>query len=255
MTLSEAGKTGREDGRCCCGRFQHAELPQIINDTVHEELGPTGNFCGPIINHELRDTRAELSALRSKYDALLSLIAQSVPFLEEAWEACFDGKKEKLLSAEERGMADILMRFRAIRDGKPALPPGVYSSEEHEKSINDAIGWAHRLLGNPNELKPELRRWINLGETCVDGIERVSKEYDALRETTREELKSSFREAHGSLEECEDPECMICGIIECPHDEPLHFHHDGCPDCYADEVAKSAPKVESEAAKGGEEGR
>jgi len=26
-------------------------------------------------------------------------------------------------------------------------------------------------------------------------------------------------------------ECMECGVIECPHHEPLHFHHDGCPAC------------------------
>lgn len=33
------------------------------------------------------------------------------------------------------------------------------------------------------------------------------------------------------LEHCGDPECMGCGAIVCPHGEPLHFHHDGCPSC------------------------
>lgn len=28
---------------------------------------------------------------------------------------------------------------------------------------------------------------------------------------------------------CDDPECLMCGIIACPDGEPLHFHHDGCP--------------------------
>lgn len=31
-------------------------------------------------------------------------------------------------------------------------------------------------------------------------------------------------------------ECIVCGSIVCPHGEPLHFHHDGCPACYFDEV-------------------
>jgi len=30
---------------------------------------------------------------------------------------------------------------------------------------------------------------------------------------------------------CADPECIVCGAIVCPHKEPLHFHHDGCPAC------------------------
>lgn len=33
------------------------------------------------------------------------------------------------------------------------------------------------------------------------------------------------------LNECTDPECLVCGLIVCPYQEPLHFHHDGCPAC------------------------
>ena len=29
----------------------------------------------------------------------------------------------------------------------------------------------------------------------------------------------------------EGGECSECGKIVCPHGEPLHFHHDGCPAC------------------------
>lgn len=28
-----------------------------------------------------------------------------------------------------------------------------------------------------------------------------------------------------------DAECSQCGADLCPHGEPLHFHHDGCPSC------------------------
>lgn len=24
-------------------------------------------------------------------------------------------------------------------------------------------------------------------------------------------------------------ECVHCGSLGCPHSEPLHYHHDGCP--------------------------
>lgn len=30
---------------------------------------------------------------------------------------------------------------------------------------------------------------------------------------------------------CRDPECMCCGARDCPHNEPMHYHHDGCPAC------------------------
>ena len=26
-------------------------------------------------------------------------------------------------------------------------------------------------------------------------------------------------------------ECMECGVLACPHSEPLHFDKDGCPAC------------------------
>lgn len=29
----------------------------------------------------------------------------------------------------------------------------------------------------------------------------------------------------------ESAECLACGARACPHHEPLHYHHDGCPAC------------------------
>lgn len=33
-------------------------------------------------------------------------------------------------------------------------------------------------------------------------------------------------------QECFDEECEACGVVKCPVNEPLHFHHDGCPGCH-----------------------
>lgn len=38
--------------------------------------------------------------------------------------------------------------------------------------VDAATEWAHRLLGNPNDLRPELRDWIGIGNTCADGLAR-----------------------------------------------------------------------------------
>jgi hypothetical protein len=40
---------------------------------------------------------------------------------------------------------------------------------------------------------------------------------------------------HPPTDECPDLECCVCGMRDCPHEEPLHYHHDGCPACYFDD--------------------
>lgn len=35
---------------------------------------------------------------------------------------------------------------------------------------------------------------------------------------------------------CHSTECMYCASLDCPHAEPLHYHHDGCPACYTRSV-------------------
>lgn len=37
----------------------------------------------------------------------------------------------------------------------------------------------------------------------------------------------------GDIDTCSNDECMVCGIRDCPHREPLHYHHDGCPACHS----------------------
>lgn len=53
-------------------------------------------------------------------------------------------------------------------------------------------------------------------DECVDDMYR-----DMLEEVA----------THPELDDCPDPECLICGIRSCPEGEPLHYHHDGCPAC------------------------
>lgn len=35
----------------------------------------------------------------------------------------------------------------------------------------------------------------------------------------------------GVTETCPIDECVTCSVRDCPWDEPLHHHHDGCPSC------------------------
>lgn len=45
----------------------------------------------------------------------------------------------------------------------------------------------------------------------------------------------------GNIETCKIDECMLCGVRNCPENEPLHYHHDGCPACV---VRRASPPVE-----------
>jgi hypothetical protein len=38
--------------------------------------------------------------------------------------------------------------------------------------------------------------------------------------------------AHTHPKSCVENECMLCGMRDCPRNEPFHYHHDGCPYCF-----------------------
>jgi hypothetical protein len=42
-------------------------------------------------------------------------------------------------------------------------------------------------------------------------------------------LTQSDIDDHADYNDCKEPECLLCGLRDCPHGEPLHYHHDGCP--------------------------
>jgi hypothetical protein len=59
-------------GRCCCGKIDLApENEDVIhNDTVHQLLGPEGNFCGPTHLHTIKNLESrvrEIEAERGEY--------------------------------------------------------------------------------------------------------------------------------------------------------------------------------------------
>jgi hypothetical protein len=38
----------------------------------------------------------------------------------------------------------------------------------------------------------------------------------------------------------EGGECSYCSQLICPHKDPMHFHHDGCPSCSCDEMEENS---------------
>lgn len=175
---------------------------------------------------------AEREALRAELRRLRDYVASAVPFLEEAWAACFHGQKQALLSAEERGMGRLLTHFREIRDGHTVAPEGYVTLAEASKMSEAVAVWAHRLLGSPNELRPELRDYVQLGETCAHGLERahakigkLQAELDGTAYNVEEHARCvvRLRETYNLAKEARDvmDQCGQCSF---------HFAHaDGQP--------------------------
>jgi hypothetical protein len=52
-----------------------------------------------------------------------------------------------------------------------------------------------------------------------------------LREMVGGRISEHEVRCTGDAETCPVDECLVCGIRDCPDNEPLHYHHDGCPCC------------------------
>jgi hypothetical protein len=57
-----------------------------------------------------------------------------------------------------------------------------------------------------------------------------------LQEIRRWHMFTTTTDEHGECN-AEGGECSLCGILDCPYDDPLHYHHDACPSEYANEPA------------------
>jgi hypothetical protein len=69
-------------------------------------------------------------------------------------------------------------------------------------------------------------------QECVDKLEA-----DAFRNSGLEACKECGRTDHEDIETPYLAECLRCGEQDCPDQEPLHYHHDGCPMCALDRKA------------------
>lgn len=69
-------------------------------------------------------------------------------------------------------------------------------------------------------------------------VNDLLRRYDAMAEQL-DELRNFHRapDAQGRSCDLESGECSICGILDCPYGDSLHYHHDGCPSEYVEEIA------------------
>jgi len=119
-----------------------------------------------------------------------------------------------------------------------------------------------------DELVRRLREWAVSREDCneaADEIDRLTAELAeaqrsandmyagqarlyAERDALRAALGLRTAQCDALLNHCDkdNGECGECGRIICPHKDPMHFHHDGCPSCSDEDDAALAASVASE---------
>ena len=107
-------------------------------------------------------------------------------------------------------------------------------------------------------------RWLEVRDWQTDGrisatFARLQAERDEARETAVRVGKLRDAEAReakltldwiseyhrGDSEECCEAaggECSLCSVLDCPGNEPLHYHHDGCPHCDMPEETADATR-------------
>lgn len=99
---------------------------------------------------------------------------------------------------------------------------GVAAALENTRFANDCI--------TPKVVKMEQ---ADIGEW--NDNHPLNQKYSTEKEFNRlfpnREAKKFQVMADKLLAHCPDGECATCSEIVCPHEDPMHFHHDGCPSC------------------------
>lgn len=160
--------------RCCCGRIVEWVEPVIINGIRHERLGDDEAFCGPELNHAVRDLSNEVDRLRAENERLaeenkvLAVLvedntAAKAQMFERAAVAeaqCAELKaKNKLLSASwtsehkawhiehearEKAEAQCAAMVEVVEEAE-----GYLQKRHGRKRLDDALAAYHATTGEP----------------------------------------------------------------------------------------------------------
>jgi hypothetical protein len=84
-------------------------------------------------------------------------------------------------------------------------------------------------------------RTAKANHLCSDCLRLVGDSLAETHQSLQRRIEELTRERDRLLDHCPGVECSECAVICCPHGDPLHFHHDGCPACLFS-VALLSPK-------------
>lgn len=83
---------------------------------------------------------------------------------------------------------------------------------------------------------------VATSQSCDRDSQTAPTVIRSCSDTTRDSSEQTA--THPSYNNCADDECTICAERDCPYKEPFHYHHDGCPACYQDELLNDTNECE-----------
>jgi hypothetical protein len=98
---------------------------------------------------------------------------------------------------------------------------------------NSCIAYTQDKLDGKNAEFPITPLWYLAAIKPLIGAKVTKENYVfAMMLTERQcDCEHDDDPAHDEAE-CLAAECSACGVVRCPGNEPMHYHHDECPACY-----------------------
>lgn len=135
--------------------------------------------------------------------------------------------RDELLKAAEdaaRAEANYLSSYfpRAWTDRYAAAI--VRIAEQHADALKAQLAEAKR------KRLEETKEWADRGVEIGLLRAQVARQQAVMRKEWLKSQPAKDDPKHDMIS-CSVSECEDCAVILCPHKEPLHTHHDGCPAC------------------------
>lgn len=111
----------------------------------------------------------------------------------------------------------------------PDAPPRLVALRHQWEGSNSLAAAQAYINGLVFELDAE-RMWQNRSLLLAD-FKRRMEEAEHRADESAARAFALNQQVVKLLAHCPDTECPECSRIICPHKDPQHFHHAGCPSC------------------------
>lgn len=131
-----------------------------------------------------------------------------------------DGNVGEMLGPLWCKAQDVAELERVIADQSAKIAP-----------LRDRVHFLERmLLDLQKDTADERGEHAQLRDRHLD----LTLRHDAIMRRYPDHPEELHKKLDALLAHCPDGECYVCAAIICPHQDALHFHHDGCPSCAED---------------------
>ena len=151
------------DERCCCGRIKDFDSPVILNDIKHELLGPDGNFCGPLLHHDLHDLRNENEMLK---DTMAERTVGKMCAKIKRLELMLSGEHE-LLSVSEGKVETLKAEIARVKESWDKTAWENTSLIQKKGELEEELAVNDKLLNARNEVLDEIPECPDHGKQCM----------------------------------------------------------------------------------------